>query len=66
MKDNKIIREDFKTLEEVIYERDVEIKKLLEDKIKLLEKIVEMHELNRKQPLFMMNGNPNVFQEGKK
>jgi hypothetical protein len=44
MKDNKIIREDFKTPEAVIYERDVEIKKLLEDKIKLLEKIVSIYE----------------------
>ncbi len=62
---NSLIEENAKAWE-IVGHRDQEIKKLLEDKIKLLEKIVEMHELNRKQPLFMMNGNPNVFQEGKK
>lgn len=62
---NSLIEENAKAWE-IVGHRDQEIKKLLEDKIKLLEKIVEMHEMFNKQPLFMMNGNPNAFQKGKR
>lgn len=54
-----------KSPEEIICERDKEIKKLLEDKVRILEKLVELHEKFNKQPFFMIGGNPNEFQEVK-
>lgn len=62
---NSLIEENAKAWE-IVGHRDQEIKKLLEDKVRILEKLVEMHEMFNKQPLFMMNGNPNAFQECKK
>jgi len=54
-----------KSTEEIICERDKEIKKLLEDKVRILEKLVEMHEMFNKRPFFMIGGDPNQFSEVK-
>lgn len=34
--------------------------------IRLIGEIFEFNEMFNKQPLFMMNGNPNAFQKGKR
>ena len=48
--------DDINKLNETLYKRDEEIKKLMQDKIELLEKLVELHELMEHRPFFLPSG----------
>jgi len=47
------IMDDINKLNDTLYERNEEIKKLMQDKIELLEKLVKLHELMDNRPLYL-------------
>lgn len=47
------IMDDINKLNDTLYERNEEIKKLMQDKIELLEKLVSLYEFIHNKPMFL-------------